>query len=219
MLARPAPRRQIVTRCSKHILASAMPSKILYSQVFVCSFVLVSHWSKNKRGTASVLFKPEIWSAGADNGKTTIVIDPALPPQNTETFRFPTCLAATAHRSVQFFPYPVGRTTKTCWPAALQHSKHINAWVLGFKFREPRFLKQNAMWYRTRCLYCTHQSMSDFGHAQLPRGPDSGPRNRILPDLVSSSPFSYPLPCFFVLEPPKRDLGTRSVVCCVKLNF
>ena len=33
---------------------------------------------------------------------------------------------------------------------------------------------------------------------------------RILPDLVSSSPFPSPLPCFFVLEPPKRDLGTRS---------
>ena len=142
------------------------------------------------------MFKPEIWSAGADNSKTTIVIDPALPPQNTETFRFPTCLAATARRSVQFFPYPVGRTTKTCRPAALQPSKHIIAWVLGFKFREPCFLKQNVTRYRTRCLYCTHQSMSDLEHAQLTRGPDSGPRNRILPDLVSSSPFPSPLPCF-----------------------
>ena len=156
------------------------------------------------------MFKPEIWSAGADNGKTTIVIDPALPPQNTETFRFPTCLAATARRSVQFFPYPVGRTTKTCRPAALQPSKHISAWVLGFKFRGLCFLKQNATRYRTRCLYCTHQSMSDLEHAQLTRRPDSGPRNRILTDLVSSSPFPSPLPCFFVLEPPKRDLGTRS---------
>ena len=52
--------------------------------------------------------------------------------------------------------------------------------------------------------------MSDLGHAQLTRGPDSGPRNRILPDLVSFSPFPSPLPCFFVLEPPKRDLGTKS---------
>ena len=33
---------------------------------------------------------------------------------------------------------------------------------------------------------------------------------RILPDLVSSSPFPSHLPLFFVLEPPKRDLGTRS---------
>ena len=64
------------------------------SQVFVCSFALVSNWSKNKRGPASLLFKPEIWSAGADNGKTTIVIDSALPPQNTETFRFPTCFGS-----------------------------------------------------------------------------------------------------------------------------
>ena len=59
------------------------------------------------------LFSPEIWSALADNGKTTIVIDPVLPHQNTETFRFPTCLAATARRSVKSFPYPVGRTAKT----------------------------------------------------------------------------------------------------------
>ena len=36
--------------------------------------------------------------------------------------------------------------------------------------------------------------MSDLGHAQLTRGPDSGPHNRILPDLVSSSP--YPSPVF-----------------------
>ena len=151
------------------------------------------------------MFKPEIWSAGTDNGKTTIVIDPALPPQNTETFRFPTCLAATARRSVQFFPYPVGRTTKTCRPAALQPSKHITAWVLGFKFREPCFLKQNATRYRTRCLYCTHQSMSDLEHAQLTRGPDFA-RSRFLLSL----PFPPPL-FFFVLEPPKRDLGTRSV--------
>ena len=182
-----------------------MPSKY-----FVCSFALVSHWSKNERGPASLFFKPEIWSAGADNDKTTIVIDPALPPQNTETFRFPTCLAATARRSDKFFPHPVGKIVKTCWPAELQPSKHISAWVLGFKFREPRFLKQNATRYRTRCLYCTHESMSDFGHAQLTRGPDSGPHNRILPDLVSSSPFPSPLPRFFVLELPKRDLGTRS---------
>ena len=33
---------------------------------------------------------------------------------------------------------------------------------------------------------------------------------RILPDLVSSSPFPSSLSRFFVLEPPKRDLGTRS---------
>ena len=33
---------------------------------------------------------------------------------------------------------------------------------------------------------------------------------RILPDLVSSSPFPSPLPRFLVLELPKRDLGTRS---------
>ena len=36
--------------------------------------------------------------------------------------------------------------------------------------------------------------MSDLGHAQLTRGPDSGQHNRILPDLVSSSP--YPSPVF-----------------------
>ena len=83
----------------------------------------------------------------------------------------------------------------------------------------------------TRCLYCTHESMSDLGHAQLTRGPDSGPRNRILPDLVSSSLFpsiftaserkylnvkavslisSSDLVLAVFLEPPKRDLGTRS---------
>ena len=123
MLARPAPRRQIVSAVN-----IGLGHAFQNSQVFVFSFALVSHWSKNKRGPASLLFKPEIWSAGVDNGKTTIVIDLALPPKNTETFRFPTCLAATARRSVQFFRYPVGRTAKACWPAALQPSKHISAW-------------------------------------------------------------------------------------------
>ena len=77
-------------------------------------------------------------------------------------------------------------------------------------FREQRFLKQKAKRYPARCLYCTHESLSDLGHAQSTRGPDSGPRRRILPDLVSSSPFPSPLPHFFVLELPKRDLETYS---------
>ena len=37
------------------------------------------------------------------------------------------------------------------------------------------------------------RNKSDLEHAQLTRGPDSGTRNRILPDLVSSSPFPSPL--------------------------
>ena len=55
----------------------------------------------------------------------------------------------------------------------------------GFSFncREPRFLKQNATRYQNRCLYCLQENKSDLEHAQLIRGPDSGPRNRILPDL------------------------------------
>ena len=172
-----------------------MPSKY-----FVCSFSLVSHWSKNKRGPASLFFKPEIWSAiRADNGKATIVIDPAFPPQNTETFRFPTCLAATARRSVKFFPYPVGRTAKTCWPAALQPSKHISAWVLGFKFREPRFLKQNAYtWKHVRFRACAVDAWSRFWPTQ-----SYFARSRFLLYLP------LPPPHFCVLELSKRDLGTR----------
>ena len=66
-----------------------------------------------------------------------------------------------------------------------------------------------------------HRVTALLGHAQLTRGADSGPRNRILPDLVSSSPFPSPFPCFFVLEPPKRDLGTRSdpIQLEIKLYF
>ena len=56
------------------------------------------------------------------------------------------------------------------------------------------------------------KNKSDLEHAQFTRGPDSGPRNRILPDLVSSYPFPSLLPLFLALEPPKRDLGTRSKI-------
>ena len=70
----------------------------------------------------------------------------------------------------------------------------------------------------------TCESMSDLGHAQLTRGPDSGRRNRILPDLVSFLSLPLPSPRFFVLEPPKRDLGTRSPYnsvqkCIIPCNY
>ena len=124
------------------------------------------------------------------------MIDPALPPQHTETFRFPKCLAATARRSVKFFPYPVGRTAKTYRPAALQPSKHPNVWGLALNL-ENRVFKSKTQ-YGIELNVCTAhmKNRSDLEHAQLTRGPDSGPRNRILPDLVSSSPFPSPLPLF-----------------------
>ena len=136
--------------------------------------------------------------------------DPALPPHNTETFRFPKCLAATARRSVKFFPYPVGRTAKTCRPAALQPLKHPNVWGLALNLENRVFESKTQHGIEFNVCTAHMKSKSDLKHAQLTRGPDSGPRNRILPDLVSSSPFPSPLPLFFVLEPPKRDLGTRS---------
>ena len=124
------------------------------------------------------------------------MIDPALPPQHTETFRFPKCLAATAGRSVKFFPYPVGRTAKTYRPAALQPSKHPNVWGLALNL-ENRVFKSKTQ-YGIELNVCTAhmKNRSDLEHAQLTRGPDSGPRNRILPDLVSSSPFPSPLRLF-----------------------
>ena len=124
------------------------------------------------------------------------MIDPALQPQNNETFRFPTCLAATARRSVKFFPYPVGRTAKTYRSAAVQPSKHPNVWGLALNL-ENRVFKSKTQ-HAVELNVCTAhmKNKSDLEHAQLTRGPDSGPRNRILPDLVSSSPFPFPLPYF-----------------------
>ena len=98
------------------------------------------------------------------------------------------------------------RTAKTCRPAALQPSKHLSVWVLAvnlvlvFSTKAKRNTVLNSMsvlytWKQVRFRACAVDA--------------SDPRNRILPDLVSSSPFPSP-PLFFVLEPPKRDLGTRS---------
>ena len=163
------------------------------------------------------------------------MIDPAHPPQNTETFRSPTCFAATARRSVKFFPYPIGRTAKTCRSAALQPSKtSISSWVLALNL-ENRVLQSKTQRGTTSFPvpsarqgpdYCTLKNKSDFEHAQLTRGPDSGLRNRILPDLVSSSLHSPPLsplpppppPPFFVLEPPKRDRETRSTPYSIAID-
>ena len=189
-----------------------MPSKIFQnSQDFVCSFALVSHWSKNSRGPASLFFKPEIWSAiRADNGKTTIVLDPALPPQNTETFQFPKCL--TRQLLVDLSNFSHIQSEELLKHVDLLHYSLQTSKCLGLALNlENRVFKSKTQ-HGIELNVCTvhMKNKSDLEHAQLTRGPDSGPRNRILPDLVSSSPIPSPLPLFFVLEPPKRDLGTRS---------
>ena len=124
------------------------------------------------------------------------MIDPALPPQNTETFRFPKCLAATARRSVKFFPYPVGRTAKTYRPAALQPSKHPNVWGLALNLENRVFKSKTQHGIELNVCTAHMKNKSDLQHAQLTRGPDSGLRNRILPDLASSSLFPSPSPYF-----------------------
>ena len=143
-----------------------------------------------------------------------MIESPALPPQNKHSDMFH-CLAATAGRPVKFSHKQSEGLLKHVYLL-----KTSNCLDFSFTFIESRFLKQNATRYRTRSLNCTHENKSDLEHAQLTCGPDSDPRNRILPDLVSSSLFPSPS-SFFVLEPPKRYLGTISmchvvyyVACC-----
>ena len=127
------------------------------------------------------------------------MIDPALPPQHTETFRFPKCLAATARRSVKFFPYPVGRTAKTYRPAALQPSKHPNVWGLALDLENRVFKSKTQHGIELDVCTAHMKNKSDLE-------PDSGPRNRILPDLVSSSPFPS---LYFLSSNRKNEIWGR----------
>ena len=98
------------------------------------------------------------------------MIDPALPPQNNETFRFPKCLAATARRSVNFFPYPVGRTAKTYRPAAVQSSKHPNVWGLALNLENRVFKSKTQHAIELNVCTAHMKNKSDLEHAQLTRG-------------------------------------------------
>ena len=61
---------------------------------------------------------------------------------------------------------------------------------------------------------CTVHMKADLKHAQLTRGPDSGPRNRILPDLVFSSPFPSPI---FLSSNRQNEIWGRDQI--VMINF
>ena len=146
--------------------------------------------------------RPDTSSDRQTDQKTIHSPNTGLSPRNRN---IPKCLAATG-KPVKVFPYPVWRTAKTCRPAALQPLQSLTVWVFKALNLVNRVFKSKTQ--RVVVLDdCTVQikNKSDLEHAQLTRGSNSSPRNRILPDLVSSSPFPSPLSLFC-----SRTAKTRS---------
>ena len=132
----------------------------------------------------------------ADNDKTTIVIDPGLPPliKHSDMFEWQQLLNLACQSLPVVNPFLFGRTAKASYPAAQQTLQPLTVWALALILtNRTQFYSNTQRVIELNICTVYMKNKSDLEHAQLTCGPDSGPRLCICQILFS--PFPSPLFC------------------------